>query len=423
MGHGDKYGVAMRDMGRPKRRRRRSLASLLAIACASLVLGGFAAPSFAATVQMGFGVERSGSDWLGLDGNPKSSTVNGYLNHEQATWVNAHVGWTGLVNQSAFPDIETWATQAQTNGKKLLLSIDYHAPTNLQRNDCDLPNPNSTAAGNDAITSMRSAVHNLANDLGPSSAEWTNVRLEIGTEPNQNMDCKQTGIHARDAQLWYDIVNDTARSAANQGWSPGRGIVSGGVFTNNDGDAPFGNDKGSVGAKTWLAAGIDDARAFNWEHYNSTNFDRYGVHTAHCVGLNDRTKWTGCQQDVNDRIGQVWDVLDKHESVATKPIDVTALIPTQAAPDDATRQATQASDSTDIWNGIRTTYGAMAEHPVKLVIWNHLVDTGQTSFPFAGFMACAATAAGDDSCATAPTYNYPKDVYDAAHTWPGVDTG
>lgn len=417
MKYGGTYDARVGAVNGPKRRRRR-IASLVAIASASIALAGFAAPSFAA-LPMGFGVERQGSDWLGLDGGTKSTTVNGYLNHDQATWVNAHVGWTGIVNQSAFPAIESWAQQAQANQKKFMLSIDYHAPPGIQRSDCDLPDPDSTAAGNDAITSMRSALHNLANDLGPNSAEWKNTQLEIGTEPNQNGDCSPNnggdGIHNRDAQLWYDIVNDTARSAANQDWYPGLGVVSGGVFTNNPSSVGFGG--GSVSAQTWLESGIANDRVHGWEHYGSTNFDAYGVHTAHCndADLTNRTKWTNCQQDVNDRIGQVRQALVDEEADVTKDIEVTALIPTQAPAGDATRQATQESDTTAIWNGIRTTYATNANYTLTLVIWNHLVDTGQSSFPRAGFMSCT----NDDSCATATTYDG-KQVYDAAHSWAGV---
>jgi hypothetical protein len=395
------------------RRRRSPLKALLAIGGVTLVLAGYAASSSFAALPMGFGVERQGSDWLGLDGGTKSTTVNGYLNYEQATWVNAHVSWGGLANGSADAAIKNWATQAQQKSKKFLLSIDYHAPAGLQRNDCDLPNPNSTAQGDAAIQSMRNAVHDLYNYPG-MSALWGNVQLEIGTEPNQNGACSN-GISSRDAQLWYDIVNDVARSAANQGWSPGLGVVSGGVFTNNQGTLGFGGS--SVGARTYLEAGIDNVRVFNWEHYGSTNFAAYGVHTAHCTDsdLTNRTKWMNCTRDVNDRIGQVRTALQNKEANVNKDIEVTALIPTQASPGDTARQATQESDTTDIWNGIRGSYAADANYTLTLVIWNHLVDTGQSSFPRAGFMSCA----NDDACASASTYTG-KTVYEAAHNWVGV---
>jgi hypothetical protein len=381
-------------------------------------------------LPMGFGIERQGvdKDWLGLNGNPMSTTVNGYLNYEKATWVNAHVTWSSLDRDAeasppggpTFTAIQNWATQAKQNSKKLLLSIDYTAPSDLQRGGgCTQPQAGTVSEGNDAIHNMQNAVNSLYQYLG--SGLWNNVQLEIGPETNYDPACN---IRAQDAELWWDIINELAQAAQGGGWAPGLGVVSGGIFT-GDASGDFGS--GSVGATTYLEQGIQpnrkitDDQGHTWDHHNWTYFDAYGVHTAHCSQSTYPygTTW-GCDLGINERIGQVRQALVDRSEPVGKEIEVTALIPTQTRPDGTPSQDAQEYDTTYIWNNIRSTYAAYGNYTLDLVIWNDIVDPypDQESFAYQGFMKCANPAYNnaDAYCATAPPYTG-KTVYNAAHGW------
>jgi hypothetical protein len=339
--------------------------------------------------------------------------VNGYLNHEGATWVNAHISWAGLADGSADDTVRAWATRAQNSGKKFLLSVDYVAPPALRRAECSQPEASSVNGGNNAIQSMRAAVKDLYQYPGMGSL-WGNVQLEIGPESNFDPDCN---IRQRDAQLWWDVVNGLARQAKNGGWAPGLGIVSGGAFTNRGiADGGFGTH--NVGARAYLEEGIGNTREFGWEHYNDTWFDAYGTHTGHRSDVAYRTTWSGAD-GIQDRINDVRAALVNKDEPGGKEIEVTALIPTQTRDDGTPSEATQENDTTSVWNNIRTTYAGYDKYALDLVVWNHIVDTnqgvdkpGNEDFARAGFMTCDHPT----TCATEDSYTG-KAVYRAAPDW------
>jgi hypothetical protein len=454
----DACGDALRVNG-PKRRGRKGIAAALAAGALALGLAGYAAApsSFAAGLPMGFGIQRASDpgqfnhDWLGLDRGAKWLTVDSYLQPLHATWVNAHVGWGDLVGNNAsdtYAQIERWARLATLSpNMHFLLSIDYRAPGSLATsNDCNLPASGSKVAGNAAINSMRNGLHGLYSYVdsnqtyGAMSQYWPNIQLEIGTEPNQNGACD---IERRDAQLWWDVTNDVAKSAHDDGWYPGLGIVSGGVFTNTATPGPNESPKwgsGSIDATSWLEEGIHNDRVLDpdsWEHYGPTSFDAYGVHTAHCGDQDYRTRWD-CTRGVDDRVRDVRQALVDTNQPVDNAIEITALIVTQTnrpdrltPPGDNWTQADQERDTTRIWNQLHDTYGSYDNWPLTLVIWNHLVDTGQglfidqsgqiqqtndKDFGYAGWMRCGAD---DPFCGPDTSYNG-KTLYDSARHWSGV---
>jgi hypothetical protein len=441
---------------------------MLAISGVLVFAGYTASSSSAASLPMGFAIERAGGDkdWLGLSDPANTSPpappqgkwamVHSKLVQVHSTWVNAHVGWGDLADGAAngtYAKIEKWVSLAEQGPQPMnfLLSVDYKAPANdpsvNRGNACQLPQSTSKAAGNAAIDSMRKGVRGLYYYLanqGDVSELWPNIRIEIGTEANQDADCD---VQERDAQLWWDVVNGVAKSAKNAdtNWYPGLGIVAGGVFTNSPGNSANWGISGSIGATAWLeeAFANDRGPSSGWDHDGQTYFSAYGVHTAHCAAssLEYRTRWD-CKQGVQDRIQDVRQALTQTNQPVGKEIEVTALIVTQpdrppklAGPTNWT-QGAQAADTSDIWGHLVAPGGlaTQPDNPLTLVIWNHLVDSGQgldrhqdgtifqtngDDFGYGGWMTCA----DDPFCGPDDQNSYTgKQLFQDAQNWTGIQS-
>jgi hypothetical protein len=411
----------------------------------------FTTPGRFSGLEMGFG-EQTGANWLQLDnatsthfdrnsdGTPDS--VAEYLDYDQANWVVAMEEWKGLANGNGYAALRDWAQNAANNDKSLLFTIGWNPPT-------DPPNDYADQYGfqpvpsQDAQDNLRDVAHNVwlalhgdavpGGDYSGGGADLTgDVRLEIGTESNYNSG--QDGkIWPIDARFWWDAINRIAHDSYNDPnpWPFGKGIVTGGPFTKPGGDN-FGWGSGWVNARTYLKAAVGGRQQGDpWtKHWDHPYFDAYGIHAGHRSDLDKRTTWGGPDGTggIQERVNLVTNALSDANVPSNTNIEITALLPTDTTADtDAAQQqaeAQQTDDTTPIWNQLRSgNYAHAGQYPLNLVIWNHIVDTGQDNFPCTGFMEDPNDQHQPDSACqkfdTSPT-GWPyqgKDVWSAAHNW------
>jgi hypothetical protein len=455
--------------------RRRLLVVVLAGVAALAMLASSAPSSGAADLQMGFGVSllKGGTDrdWLRLgDPNQWETVANEYLAPEQARWVNIRGPWSALAcdyggDCSLYSRLRRWVETAVIPPpgstlqcrKKVLLSIKWIAPPGLKQADTDLPGWGDVK-GPGAVESMRKTAKNVYNVLqgapdpvgdypggGAGAVDLTPcVQLEIAPEPNFEGH-QGAAIQRADARLWWDAVNNTAFASkspddAATRWTFGEGIVAGGVSTNRQ-DGGWG--KNTVAPYDYLVEAIDGAGHTSdpWVHRDQPYVDAYGIHTSHCVinradGSSEstqETKW-GCDQGIDDRVSAVHRaLLETTNAFPAKEMEITALLPSETNTPGANStpppvsQADQEGQTTYIWNQLRTTVAGYDHNPLDLVVFNHLIDTGQgggEGFPTAGFMRCKDGGAWDASTVDdTPGYCFPwvgKTVFNTAKTnaWP-----
>jgi hypothetical protein len=428
-------------------------------------------------LDMGFGEQNGGYNWLQLENDPTtgqdhftrngdrspdgapSNSVAEFLDYDQADWVVGMEEWKGLANASPngnnFEALREWAQKASDNNKFLLFTIGWNPPSDVT----DPSNPLQPVPSQDAQNSLLTAAHNVwlaldakkVGDYTPAPGDQPligNVRLEIGTEPNWNStDDSNSGpsgsITRQNAQFWWDAINRVAYDGDHSDptgpdpnpWLFGKGVVSGGLFTRPGGDQ-YGWGQGWVPADDYLTEAIKGTRPtdsngqYRWWHRTTTYFDAYGIHVAHDTAdtdPNNRTTW-GRDGGVQSRVNMITDALYQAPE-ESKPIEITALLPTDT--NGATDGQQQADDSARVWSQLQAEqYDHNDKYPLDLVVWNHIVDTGQNNFPCTGFMKDPndhKTAGNSHDC---QKYNDPnpgdnptgwpytgKAVWYAAHDW------
>jgi hypothetical protein len=377
----------------------------------------------AADLRMGFGIQTGSQNRLQLDSAANWPTVNGYLNAERATWVSVGLDWCFIAQGQVLAQLRGWADRAIGRGKNVLMTIGYNAPVGIRKSGNTCSDGNKLPQrDNAALNSMRDAAHDVwrvfhgdaaGNYPGGGIDRTGSLMLEVGNETNLSGEQgDHYPVYKSDARFFWDAVNRVAYFSGTYGWPFGKGVVAGGVYTGTPpGSGEWGT--GSVNAHDYLVEAIAGSRAADgWWHSNQTYFGAYGIHAAHCGGGSDRTRWscgTNPNKGIFQRVSWVRSALVDTGEPPGKALRITALLPT-SAPMGVTQEI-QATDTTGVWDGLRTTYATYANYTLDLVVWNHLVDTGQVNFPTTGFMQC-------EGGGTFPCWPYEgKQVYTTAQGW------